>query len=138
MVFSLNEFALAQRDSDPHYPWDWHRAMLAQIRRAGDYYYGDYYPLTACGLDLEAWLAYQLHLPPRDGGMILAFRRPQSPMASGQFRLTGLTPGAAYAFEDADGGEGWQEPADRLLSEGLKIVMTSPRSSKLLFYSHAG
>ena len=47
VVFGLDEGGNVRYD-ERTYPWDWHRKMLADVRRARPFWYGDFYPLTSC------------------------------------------------------------------------------------------
>lgn len=116
------------------YPWDWHRRMMAEHRRARPYYFGDYYPLTACSAASDVWCAYQLHRPDLEEGLLLAFRRDKSPFLRADFPLRGLTAGATYRLEDADSGECWKVDSATLQSTGVRIEMPTPRESRLVFY----
>ena len=116
------------------YPWDWHRKMLVQVRRARPFWYGDLYPLTSCSAAKDAWIALQLHRPDQNAGVILAFRRAASPITAADFRLGGIVPEAKYEFEDVDSGETWTSAGERLAKEGLPFAMPEPRSSRLVFY----
>jgi alpha-galactosidase len=132
-VFTLGEIGYVKVDAES-YPWDWHRKMMADYLRARPCWYGDYYPLTTCTLDKDAWLAFQLHREDQDAGLILAFRRAASPVVSVQYPLRGLRPDADYTFEDADTAETWTLPGEQLLEQGLPLTIAERRSSRLLFY----
>lgn len=117
------------------YPYEWHRRMLAEMERAKPYYFGDYYPFTAGDVSSECWLAYQMHRPDLDEGMICVFRRPGSPYVQATFLLKGLCEDAAavYSLEDADTGKVETRSAAELRS-GLSVTIDQPRQSRLLFY----
>ncbi|MFH0796045.1 MAG: hypothetical protein V2A65_03195 [Candidatus Omnitrophota bacterium] len=63
MVFCIDEVGSRQDYRSADYPWDWHRKMMNDFRRASPYFYGEFYPLTPCILDAGTWLVYQLHRP---------------------------------------------------------------------------
>lgn len=132
-VFTLGEIGYSKVDADT-YPWDWHRKMMADYLRARPFWYGDYYPLTTCTLDKDAWLAFQLHRPDLDAGLILAFRRTASPIVKAEYPLRGLRADAEYTFEDADTGETWTLSGKQLLEQGLPLTIAEKRSSRLVFY----
>lgn len=80
------------------------RQAMDCFREMRPYYYEDYYPLTGFG-DLTAdsvWLAYQLNKPSDGSGVVLAFRRGESPDMTLNVRLEGLDPAARYELYDAD------------------------------------
>ena len=58
--------------------------LVAAWRSVAPYYYGDYYPLTPYSLDATDWVAWQFDCPEKDGGMVQAFRRGESPYESMQ------------------------------------------------------
>jgi len=119
------------------YPWDWHRKMLAEVRRAKPFWYGDLYPLTTCSTASDAWIALQMHRPDQNAGVILAFRRAASPIAAADFRLGGIQPAADYVFEDADSGQTWTVTGQTLAASGLHFTIPQARSSRLVFYTSA-
>ena len=137
VVLSLNEFGSSDSGA-PDVDFAWYRRRLAEVRRLRPYYLGDFYPLTSCVFDLDSWLVYQLILPETQEGAILAFRRPESLMTSGCFRLHGLDVAATYLFEDADNGRTSQARGHALLHKGLDLTLDTPRASRLLFYQRLG
>ncbi len=116
------------------YPWDWHRKMLAEHRRAIPYFLGDYYPLNECTRSPKDWTIYQMHDPVTKGGCVVVLRREESPFELGQFPLQGLDSGT-YQFEDADSGVIWSQDASALSNPGLSIHLPERRSSRLIFYT---
>jgi len=136
VVFGMDEGGNMAYD-ERTYPWDWHRKMLADVRRARPFWYGDFYPLTTCSAAPDAWIAMQLHRADQNAGVILALRRAASPIAKADFRLSGLQPAAQYTFEDADTGKTWTVPGRTLAESGLPFAIDRPRTSRLVFYSAA-
>jgi alpha-galactosidase len=116
------------------YPWDWHRRMLAEYRRARPLFRGDYYPLTPCSDANDAWAVFQFHRPDLGEGMLLAFRRPASPFISADFRLQALNPDAEYELEDADAGTRRRVGGGELINQGVRLIMDRAPASRLVFY----
>jgi len=115
----------------PDYPIEWHRQMMEQYRRARQYYTGDFYPLTDCTLSTRDWLAYQMDRPDFGGGIVMAFRRKDSPFTTAEFQLQGLDAAAEYEIENADTGE-------RTMSRGaVTVTMKTAPASTLLFYKRS-
>lgn len=137
LILSLNEFGTCDVKS-PDSDQEWFRRRLAEIRRLRPYFQGDFHLLTPCVFDLESWLVYQLILPDKQEGAILAFRRPESPMTSGRFQLRGIDAAGTYAFEDADGGQPLKADGHELMKNGLVLSIDTPRSSRLIFYNLCG
>lgn len=123
---------------DPKFPVEAARTRIAEIRRNQDFWYGDFYPLTACTTAADQWMAWQLHLPDGDEGMVLAFRRAESPYASLQTKLRGLREGQIYEAT-------WTDDNDRVVTRRLaaaelatiEIQLPKPRTSVLIRYKQA-
>ena len=130
--FSCVSFEKEKYTSD--YPWEWLRTMLNQYRRARPLYYGDFYPLTECSASSLDWLVYQMDRPDLNQGMVMAFRRPDSPFAEGLFPLKGLPAEGVCEVEDADTGDVSRYSAGSLMKTGLTITMSKRPESRLIFY----
>ncbi len=134
LVLNVEEFGISNCQS-PDFPWDWFRQRIAEVKRMQPYFLGDYFPLTPIIFDPAAWMAYQLLDPDQQAGVVLAFRRAESPMTCASFQLQGLDPQASYRFECADSGQIWLVMGSELMEKGLEVVAPAPRSSRLLFYT---
>jgi alpha-galactosidase len=95
---------------------------------------GDYYPLTADTGATNISVAMQFHRPDLGEGLLLAFRRKDSPFESARFRLQALDPAAEYEVEDADDGTRRRVAGRELLEQGVRLVMDSAPASRLVFY----
>jgi len=129
----LNQFGKTDL-SNPDLNCDWYRDRLAEIRRLRPYFQGDFHLLTPGAFDLDSWLVYQLIMPEKQEGAILAFRRPESPMSSGCFQLRGIDTAGTYTFEDADTGQTEVAGGQELAEKGLALTLETPRGSRLIFY----
>ena len=118
----------------PDYPYDWHRRMMAEARRARPLFYGDYHPLSSCRPEQDTWAAYQMHRPDIGEGFVLALRRPAAPWVVADLRLQGLDPAAEYEFEDADTGRIWRQTGKDLRERGVRLTLERAPASQLLFY----
>ena len=58
---------------------DWLAKMLNEHRAIRTFYEGDFYPLTPYSHSESVWMAYQMHRPDIDAGLVVAFRRSESP-----------------------------------------------------------
>jgi alpha-galactosidase len=130
----LHMFPYEYNPVDPAYPWAWHRKMTADLRRAIPCYLGDLYPLTDITLKPEDWLVYQMHRADLGEGMVVAFRRENSPFISAEFALQGLDADTVYRVEDADSGESRTCTGQELATRGVPFSMPQLRDSRLLFY----
>lgn len=108
---------------------------IREYRDIREYYYEDYYPLSGTG-DLtgsDVWLAYQMHHPSDDSGIVVAFRRQNAPDTEYTVRLGGLTPDASYTLVDCD-TQAETVRSGRELTEGLTLRLDNPKSSLLIKY----
>ena len=129
------------------FPFDWMRTMVAQLKRARPYYYGDYYPILPCSsnsdckenpnLELSAgfeWAAWQWNRPDKGDGMIQAFRHEKNDQFARNLILRGLDADSEYQFADADGKSLKVVPGKTLMETGLPVEVQEPRGAVLLFY----
>jgi alpha-galactosidase len=80
----------------PGYPRDLLREAIAEGKRVRKYAFGDFYPLAEVTTSPKDWCVLQYHRPREDDGMVVAFRRHQSPYAAYTAELRGLDPAADY------------------------------------------
>ena len=113
---------------------EWIRKFVAEYKRGRPLLSKDYYPLTPFATDKAAWCVMEFYSPAAREGVILAYRRAESPFASGTFRLQGLDERLTYAFCDADAGEAHVFSGKELLTGGVRIEMPCARSAKVLFF----
>lgn len=81
---------------DTAYPRELLKQGIAEGRRIRKYFHGDFYPLSDANVDPRDWCVLQYHLPGEGAGMVLAFRRDQSPYASYDCQLREIDPAASY------------------------------------------
>lgn len=106
----------------------------AEIR---PYFYEDYYPLSQDVADLtrdDIWLAYQLHRPMDNSGIIVAFRRKDATDSANPVRLTGLEPKVVYAIRNVDNDTLVTKTGQELMA-GFTLEIDQPRGSLLLHYT---
>lgn len=109
-----------------------------EVRKTFPYWYGDYYPLTPYSLDKNVWMAWQFHLPEKNGGFVQAFRRDENDQASQQFKLQGLDPKATYVVLDVDKPMPTRMSGSLLMDKGLEVQLPNKRSAALFIYKIAG
>lgn len=117
-----------------NFPYAWAKRTLAQYLKLRQFYYGDYYPLTAYSQSRDVWLAYQLDRPDLGQGLIVALRRPDSPYQSARLPLRGLAANAVYQVTNLDTGERTTRPGTELLRDGLEVVLHAKPGSALMRY----
>ena len=66
------------------------------------YWSGDYYPLTPWTMAPDRWLAWQMHRPDLDEGIVLAFRHQDCPYSALEVNLNGLKPEETYVVRFID------------------------------------
>jgi alpha-galactosidase len=115
--------------------WDDLKQRLADYRKAADYFYGDYYPLTTYSRGRDVWMAWQFVRPEKGDGMVQIFRRDESPYQTAHLRLRGLKPAARYVFTDVDTGKAVEATGTALMDQGLKVEIAMPHSAVILTFS---
>lgn len=98
---------------------------------------GAWYPLLPYSRSRGDWIASQYHRPDLDEGMILAFRRPDSPYRTVDVSLHGLTPDATYGLHYDGSGETRRLRGAELTS-GFTITIAERHRSELIVYKRAG
>ncbi len=111
------------------------RRCLKEYNEVRPYYYEDYYPLTGIE-DLtrsNIWLAYQLHRPSDNSGIVVGFRRSEANDSTITVLLKGLQPDARYVITDLQTHQVY--PYHHAEQQGrLTLTAPQPRSSILLKY----
>ena len=110
---------------------DWSAAKKCcdEYRRIRKYFPCDFYNHGSAGLDPTAWAIWQYHDPEKNEGVVLAFRRMESPSRRASIVLKGLPKnGAMVAVENLDTGVKGSVPGV------LEIELPEPRSSAVILY----
>jgi alpha-galactosidase len=114
------------------------KAAIAEAKENSKYWTGDFYPLTTGNIAEDHLMAFQLHRPDLDEGMILAFRRVNCHTNGIVAPLGGVVPNHNYSFEFADDSRKVVARktilGKQLISDGLQIVLDRPASSLLIRY----
>jgi len=74
--------AFAEDCRPPDYPRDLLKEAIAEGKRLRKYWFGNFYPLSDVTTNAGDWCVMQYHRPAEGEGMIVAFRRHESPSAS--------------------------------------------------------
>ncbi len=110
--------------------------LLKRYREVRHLMVGGAYPLTPYSRDTKEWLASQYHRPDLDEGMILVFRRSDSPYRALDATLHGLVPQAVYEIaSDRTGIK--QRCTGAELMECYTIMLDERHSSDLIVYRKA-
>ncbi len=110
------------------------KALIEQYLAIQKYYYGDYYPLTPYSQAADAWIAYQLHLPETDEGLVVVLKRPKSAEKSRRLRLLGLERDKSYDLVNMDSSQGQTVAGSMLMDEGLEVPLNGQPDSALVRY----
>jgi alpha-galactosidase len=124
---------------DPYttdFPVEDARRLVAEFKRMRPFFYGDFYPLTSHSISDDVWMAYQFHREDLGGGMVLAFRRPESPYLSARLKLGGLEPNARYELTFEDTGV-VQALTGEALRTGIDLTIDDAPGSVLMTYRQA-
>jgi alpha-galactosidase len=78
------------------YPRDLLRAAIAEGKRIRKYYFGNQYALTDITTSPKDWCVLQYHRPAEGDGMVMAFRRHQSPYTGFTCALNEINPETDY------------------------------------------
>ena len=98
-----------------------------------DFFYGDFYPLTAHSIRDDVWIAYQFHREDMKQGMFLVFRRPESPYLSARLKLSGLSPSGNYELNFEDTGVKRASTGEEL-ANGIDVTIEDAPGSLLVTY----
>jgi len=121
-------------DLGKHISVSWLKDRLKEFHSVRDYFLGDFYPLQPYSLAEDVWAAWQYDRPDLGEGVILAFRRPASPLPLTFVKLQNLDPDAEYEFRDADTKKIRRVLGIDLRDAGLKIEIKDQPGSRLLIY----
>jgi alpha-galactosidase len=110
------------------------RKFLSQWRRVVGYYWGDFWPLSEYSTANTVWMAWQFDRPDLAAGLIQAFRRPDSPYVSAQYKLRALEPEARYLVSDWDTDPPRPMTGRELMEQGLLITLPQQPGAALITY----
>jgi alpha-galactosidase len=123
-----------EKDNRKHFSLDWLRRRLGELNQVRDYFLGDFYPLIGFSLAEDVWAAWQFNRPDLGEGVVLVFRRPQSPFQKATLPLKGLVPTATYEFRDADTDAIVTLTGKEGFDQGLSIEIPDKPAARLLRY----
>ncbi|MCU0960719.1 MAG: NPCBM/NEW2 domain-containing protein [Pirellulaceae bacterium] len=117
------------------YPRDLLKQGIAEGKRIRRYYHGNFYPLSEATTNPRDWCVLQYHLPAAQAGMVLAFRRDQSPYGSYDCNLREIESPASYQVRVYRG----YDPEPPITMEGsalsrLDLTIHEPPGSVLVEY----
>jgi alpha-galactosidase len=102
-------------------PADYPRALLKQAvaegKRIRKYFFGSFYPLSEVTTNPGDWCVLQYHRPEERDGMVIAFRRHDSPYASFSCDLHEIDPEASFRVTYYEG----YEPVSSVVKKGSQL-----------------
>lgn len=72
------------------------KVIAAEFRRVRHYFFGHFHPLTPYSTADDVWMAYQFHLPEKDAGLVLVFRRAKSTTTTLRLPLRAVNADGTY------------------------------------------
>jgi len=112
---------------------DWAAAKKCcdEYRRIRKYFACDFHVHGSSGIDPTAWAIWQYDDPVTREGVVLAFRRAQSPSDSATVSLRGSAVGKKVRIENLDTGE-----VAIVAADSLALHLPKRRSSAVILYKH--
>ena len=120
----------------PDFPRELAKTSLEEAKASQKFWYGDFYPLANASLAPDQFVAYQLHRPDLDAGIILAFRHSECNFVGAIIGLSGLNRAHRYSVEwvDAAHTKTLKSLTGQELMNGLELRVPSPGGSLLARY----
>lgn len=112
------------------------KKLLKQYISIKKFYYGDYYPLTQYSKGKDIWMAYQLHLPDSNEGIVVVLKRHLSSRTSALFQLNALERDASYQVTNLDTEQSKTITGGELIDTGLEVQLMNKPDSSLIHYLH--
>ena len=109
--------------------WATARKCCDEYRRIRRFFPCDFHNLGSAGMDPTAWAIWQYHDPEAGEGVVLAFRRSQSPSDRAVVALHGIPAGATIETENLDTGE-----KAVVAANALALHLAERRSSTVMLY----
>ena len=113
----------------------WIKQAIGEYREVQPYIYSDFYPLLPYSLGEETWTAWQWNRPENKDGLVVALRRPKSPLTTIKFDLQHLNLDAYYEVEIRSTYD--KAPVKEMKGSALahlKVQLPDAPSSALVFY----
>ncbi|NLX56426.1 MAG: hypothetical protein GXY58_15060 [Planctomycetaceae bacterium] len=127
--------AFAEDCRSQDFPREQLQLAIAEARQLRHFWLGDFYPLSTPTLDPAAWCVMQYHRPTNSDGIVVCFRREQSPYASFDCTLRGIDPDADY--EVLERHDYHPSPPATIRGRQLqhyRVTIDSPPDSLILVY----
>jgi len=109
------------------------RQLLDRYRAVRHLLVGAWYPLLPYSRSLEDWMASQYHRPDLNEGLILVFRRAESPYGTVELALHDLDPSATYEVS-YDSTATKERRKGAALMDQLQLALPKKHQSELIVY----
>ncbi|MBC8232050.1 NPCBM/NEW2 domain-containing protein, partial [bacterium] len=120
----------------PDFDFQRGKKFLDRYREIRHLLIGAWYPLLPYSRNFMDWIASQYHRPDLDEGVILVFRRPESPYRTTEVSLRGLDAKAMYElFYDSTGAKKRAQGSD--LMGTFQVTIPQKHQSELIVYRKA-
>jgi len=110
------------------------RRLLGQWRALSAYYQGDFWPLTSCSHDPEAWIGWQFDRPEQGDGVVQVFRRAASVCESARLPLRGVDPSRRYQLDRWDPPLRTEIDGAELSQRGLPVTIAARPAAVIVAY----
>lgn len=104
----------------------WAKKISEEYLRIRKYFSKDFYNHGSCRFDDSSWAIFQYHDKATDSGIVMAFRRENSPFDTANITLKGVK--GDYTFENLNDGTEFKSSSD------MKITLPDKRSSVIFEY----
>ena len=108
--------------------FEWAKKITDEYRYIRKYLSMDFYNLGSSVFDDTSWAIWQYHNPETQSGIIMAFRRINSPFDNVKIELKAVLKGQNYIFTNIDDGTAF------VTCENPEIILPQKRSSVILEY----
>ena len=109
--------------------FQWAKIVTDEYRKIRSYFSKDFYNHGSSVFDETAWTIWQYHDPETQSGIVMAFRRCESPFEQVTIKLKGLIGGKKYKYNSINCGD-YNEAGDT-----LTINLPEKRSSIIMEYA---
>lgn len=125
--------ATEKLENIPEEKIDFIRRMNTEYKKVREIMECDYYPLTTPSASKSDWCAMQFDDPEKGEGVILAYRRENSPFTDACFYLGNIDSQCGYILTDADSGETITVSGKDLNENGCTVKIPEKRTARVIF-----
>jgi hypothetical protein len=106
----------------------WAKKITDEYRSIRKYFTMDFYNHGSCDLDPTSWTVWQYHDEETQSGIVMAFRKSESPFERVKVDLKGLTNNGRFIYTSLDNNTVTRA------SDSIEITLQKKRSSVILKY----